>query len=228
MSDKYKNGKIYTIRCKNDDTLIYVGSTVQPLFKRWHHHKTSLKNKNDNMLLYQKMRETNIEDWYIELYEKFSCENKEQLNKREGQIIREISSLNKRIEGRTLKEYYEDNKDKFNENAKKYYEDNKEKIKEYFKEYHKKYYDENKEKVYMRTKKYRDENKEKESIRKKKYRDENKDKIKEIKKKYYEENKEKLSEKITCDCGSIFRKSDISKHRKTLKHISFLDNTKIY
>jgi hypothetical protein len=34
MSHKYKNGKIYTIRCKNDDTLIYVGSTTQPLFKR--------------------------------------------------------------------------------------------------------------------------------------------------------------------------------------------------
>ena len=27
MSDKYKNGKIYTIRYKNDDSLIYVGST---------------------------------------------------------------------------------------------------------------------------------------------------------------------------------------------------------
>ena len=28
MSEKYINGKIYTIRCKNDDTLIYVGSTT--------------------------------------------------------------------------------------------------------------------------------------------------------------------------------------------------------
>ena len=27
MSDKYKKGKIYTIRCKNDDTLTYKGST---------------------------------------------------------------------------------------------------------------------------------------------------------------------------------------------------------
>ncbi len=27
MSDKYKNGKIYTIRYKHDDTLIYVGYT---------------------------------------------------------------------------------------------------------------------------------------------------------------------------------------------------------
>ncbi len=108
MSDKYKNGKIYTIRYKNDDSLIYVGSTVQPLFKRWFEHKRREKNeksKEYNYFLYQKMRETNIEDWYIELYEEFSCENKEQLNKREGQIIREIGTLNKVIAGRTKKEY---------------------------------------------------------------------------------------------------------------------------
>ena len=36
MSDnKYQNGKIYTIRNKNDDNLIYVGSTVQPLHKHF-------------------------------------------------------------------------------------------------------------------------------------------------------------------------------------------------
>ena len=107
MSDKYKNGKIYTIRCKNDDSLIYVGSTVQPLFKRWFEHKSRVNNeksKEYNHSLYQKMRETNIEDFYIELYEEFSCENKEQLNKREGQIIREIGTLNKNISGRTPKE----------------------------------------------------------------------------------------------------------------------------
>ena len=69
MSDKYKNGKIYTLRCKNDDTLIYVGSTVQPLFKRWHQHKKNSINEKSikyNYALYKKIRETNIEDWYIE------------------------------------------------------------------------------------------------------------------------------------------------------------------
>jgi len=130
MSDKYKNGKIYTIRCKNDDSLIYVGSTVQPLFKRWFEHQSRVnieKSKEYNHSLYQKMRETNIEDFYIELYEEFSCENKEQLNKREGQIIREIGTLNKNISGRTPKEknkeYYEANQDKI----KAYIEANKEK-----------------------------------------------------------------------------------------------------
>ena len=138
MSDKYKNGKIYTIRYKNDDSLIYVGSTIQPWFKRWYGHKCRVNNeksKEYNFFLYQKMRKTNIEDWYIELYEEFSCENKEQLNKREGQIIREIGTLNKKIAGRTKKEYIEDNKDKIKEYKKEYRQNNK----EYYQEYRQKY-----------------------------------------------------------------------------------------
>lgn len=87
----------------------------------------------------------------------------------------------------------------------------------------KEYRDENKEKLKDINKKYYDGNKDKI----KKYYDENKDKIKEINKKYRDENKEKINEKITCECGSIVRKHDIARHRKSLKHISFLDNTKI-
>ena len=164
MSDKYKNGKIYTIRCKNDDSLIYVGSTIQPLFKRWHQHKLILNNekhKGYNMLLYQKIRETNIEDWFIELYEEFSCENKEQLNKREGEIIREIGTLNKVIPGRTQKEYIEDNKDKIKEYKKDYnkewYQKNSETKKKYLKEYQQK----NKEKLNKYLKLYREDSKQK-------------------------------------------------------------------
>ena len=40
--NKYNNGKIYTIRCRLDDNLIYVGSTMQPLHKRWCTHKSRL------------------------------------------------------------------------------------------------------------------------------------------------------------------------------------------
>ncbi len=63
MSDKYKNGKMYTIRYKNDDSLIYVGSTVQPLFKRWHQHKKNSINEKSikyNYPLYKKIRDTYI------------------------------------------------------------------------------------------------------------------------------------------------------------------------
>jgi hypothetical protein len=94
-NNKFKNGKIYTIRNRNDETLIYVGSTVQPLYKRLSQHKITSKNqKYENMLLYKNINETDINDWYIELYEDFPCERKEQLMQREGQIIREIGTLN--------------------------------------------------------------------------------------------------------------------------------------
>ena len=66
----YNNGKFYTIRCRTDNDLIHVGSSIQPLHKRFHAHKINVyneKSKDYNMLLYQKIRETNIEDWYIEL-----------------------------------------------------------------------------------------------------------------------------------------------------------------
>ncbi len=42
----YKNGKIYSVRCYNDDTLIYIGSTTQSLSKRWGDHKDSFKTGN--------------------------------------------------------------------------------------------------------------------------------------------------------------------------------------
>ena len=191
MTDnKYKNGKIYTIRYKNDDSLIYVGSTVQPLFKRWHSHKSRVNNeKFNNILLYKKIRETNIEDWYIELYEDFSCERREQLDKREGEVIRQIGTLNKCIAGRTKKEWDKDNIDKIKEYQKEYREANKEYQKEYYevnKDKKKEYYEANKDK----KKEYYEANKDK----KKEYYEANKDKIKERDKKYYEDNKERIFE----------------------------------
>ena len=95
MDNKYKNGKIYTIRNKNDDSLIYVGSTIGPLYKRFSNHKSAAKNPYcANTLLYKKISETDINDWYIELYEDCECERREHLTRREGQIIREIGTLN--------------------------------------------------------------------------------------------------------------------------------------
>jgi predicted GIY-YIG superfamily endonuclease len=42
----YSKGQIYTIRNRNDDKKIYVGSTLQPLYKRFHQHKINSKKKN--------------------------------------------------------------------------------------------------------------------------------------------------------------------------------------
>ena len=75
------------------------------------------------------------DNWYIELFEKFPCNSKEELNKREGEIIREIGTVNKQIAGRTKKEYYEDNKDKMKQHYKEYQEKNKDTIAEKNKKY---------------------------------------------------------------------------------------------
>ena len=90
--NKKNNGKIYTIRCREDNNLIYVGSTVQPLYKRWDQHKRTFKNEHSKAykyLLYIKMHEIGIDSFYFELYENLNCECKEQLLKREGEIIRQ-------------------------------------------------------------------------------------------------------------------------------------------
>ncbi len=127
----YSKGVIYTIRNRNDDTKIYVGSTSQPLYKRFHQHKKdSKKEKLMNFKLYIEVN-NDWSNWYIELYENYSCNNKDELCKREGEIIRLIGTLNSRIAGRDKKQYRIDNADKIKE----YYIDNADKIKEQVKQY---------------------------------------------------------------------------------------------
>ena len=41
----YQNGKIYSIRCYNNTSLIYIGSTCQQLSRRFTDHKKDFKSK---------------------------------------------------------------------------------------------------------------------------------------------------------------------------------------
>jgi len=120
----YKNGKIYTIRNKNDDKLIYVGSTCKKyLSDRMGNHRANSK-KNPNSSFYDLVENWN--DWYIELYENFPCESKNELNKREGEVIRDIGTLNKKRAGLNLptiinkdKTEYQKEYNKIRDNTKK-------------------------------------------------------------------------------------------------------------
>ena len=85
-------------------------------------HKYDSINK-PTICFYQYINDWN--DWYIELYENYPSEIKEQLNKREEEIIREIGTVNKSIPRRTRQEWYENNKEKYKEYNKKYYQNNK-------------------------------------------------------------------------------------------------------
>ena len=130
----YKNGKIYSIRNYETDKY-YIGSTCQTLTKRLSKHKSNYRDWQNNGKKYVTSFEIlKCNDCYIELLEEFPCENKNQLQKREGELIREhkLNCVNIVIPLRTDKEYYEDNKDKIKLYKKEYYEDNKDKIKEYY------------------------------------------------------------------------------------------------
>ena len=130
----YQNGQIYTIRNRTDETLIYVGSTTMTLSKRMAEHRYA-SYTNNIKILYSCVN-GNWDDWYIELYEVYPCENKQELCKREGEITREIGTLNYEIAGRTRKEWRYDNKDKISEQQKQLYEANKEKRLIYQKQYY--------------------------------------------------------------------------------------------
>ena len=82
----YTNGKIYVMRSNKTDK-IYIGSTTQPLFKRFFQHKVNTHNK----MLKELMAEH--QDFYIELLELYPCYCKEELLKRENELIRENKEL---------------------------------------------------------------------------------------------------------------------------------------
>ena len=247
----YQNGKIYTIRCKSDNTLIYVGSTITTLSRRLAEHKSKSKKYNTRKI-YQSIND-NWDDFYIELYEVYPCENKEQLNKREGEITREIGTLNYQIAGRTPMEWRDDNIDKVKLAQQEYNKNNAEKLKLAQQEYNKnnfeklklarqKNYTNNFEKIQEQTKLYRENNKDKKREqdklyhennqdklneqsreRGKRYRVNNTEKIKEQTKLYRENNAEKIKEKITCECGCILTKYGLPRHLKSKKHIEALN-----
>lgn len=215
--DKYSRGKIYLIRNRDNENLIYVGSTIEKyLSTRFNKHKF-----HHNCSLYEYINNpdnnTNWNEWYIELYEEFPCENKLQLCKRENEIIREKATINK-IGYRT--------EEMKKENLKKWYENNKEEIKIR----NKKNVENNREKVLAKKAEYNEKNREyKLNYMRERYL-KKKEEIKEKVKQYVENNREKVLEnkreygkqKFNCECGSCVRIDNKKDHLKTKKHIDYI------
>jgi hypothetical protein len=134
----YKQGKIYVIRSNQTD-VVYVGSTVEKLCVRMAKHRANYKIYMDGKFNYvTSFKILEYEDAYIELVENYPCDSKEQLLKREGQIIRETQNcVNRYIAGRTKGEYMQDNKEKIQHQRRNHYEDNKEKIQQLRRRYYK-------------------------------------------------------------------------------------------
>jgi len=116
----YSKGKIYSIRSHLTDD-VYIGSTIQRLSDRLTKHKKCYKKwliTKKNCYSSFKIIEKDPENFYIELVELYPCNSKIELCRREGEIIRATTCVNKNIAGRTLKEYREEHKEYYKEKKK--------------------------------------------------------------------------------------------------------------
>jgi len=223
VDKRYENGKIYLVKCKKNPKLIYVGSTYMSLEERLKLHRI-----DKNCSLYKHVN-GDWDNWYIELYEDYPCKNKYILRRREGEVQKQIATINKNIAGRTIKEWCEDNREKILEQQKQYNQDNREKIKQYYQdnrekilEQRKQYHQDNLEKISEYHKQYYQDNRDKLT----QYRQNNREKIAEQRKQHYQANRDKIEEKkkqkITCDrCGSISTMGHIKRHQRTQKCLNY-------
>ena len=202
----YSNGKIYKV-INTQHEIIYIGSTVQTLSCRFSKH-THKGNGNK-----------------IVLIEKFPCSCKEELLKKEQEIIEQNDNL--------LNKYRAYNSEEYNKNYKV--------------EYDKQYRIDNIEKKKMYDKKWNENNKEKKSANAKEWREKNKETIKEKHNIWYENNRqterekgklywienkdrlqlenknryEKNKVKVNCElCNCEILKYCLKKHQKTQKCIT--------
>ena len=199
----FKNGKIYSIRNWVDDD-IYVGSTTQTLSKRMERHRGNLNSEKCwNYRLYQKMRDVGKEHFYIELIEKYECNDIEELRKKEGEWIRKIGTLNQLVAGRTKKEHYIENRDRILAEQKEYADNHKEQRREYDKQ---------------RREDKREEISEQQKV---KYQN-NKEHYKQKSSENYYNNKEairaKNNAKCHCECGITYSYGNRLRHFNSKHH----------
>ena len=108
IDKRYENGKIYFIKCKKNDRLIYVGSTIKTLGMRFSNHKY---DKTKCIFKYVE----DWDDWYIELYENYPCKNEYFLKQREDEIIKKFATININRSFRNTDEWIKENQEHLKE-----------------------------------------------------------------------------------------------------------------
>ena len=215
MVVNYNKGIIYKLCCKDPEiTDIYIGSTTDFTKRKWK-HKSDCKNRNSNVHQFIK-NNGNWDNWDMIQVEAYKADNKRDLESRERHWIETLkSTLNKNrpyitdSECREYNcEYYQNNKVQFAEKSAIYRQNNKESLSE-------------KRAVYLQNNK--------ESIAEKGaiYYQKNKKKITEYHIEYRQNNKEQIAEKgsvkVICECGSEVTKNALTRHKKTQKHLKYLE-----
>jgi hypothetical protein len=126
---KFQHGKIYKIY-NSIDKLIYVGSTIKPLNKRFTNHKYEAK-RSPNIKLYKHFAELGIEHFKIKLIKNYPCNNKTELDIEEERYkILLNAQLNTRRAHQTAEQLKEYKKEQNDRNNKIYYQKNRAKYNE--------------------------------------------------------------------------------------------------
>ena len=92
----YQHGKIYKV-VDTGYNLCYYGSTVQPLSKRLCDHKMSYRcrGKIRSCTIYKIFDEYGVDNCKIELVELYPCNSKEELQRKEGEFIKNNECVNR-------------------------------------------------------------------------------------------------------------------------------------
>jgi len=203
-------GHIYKIICNLDNSICYIGSTFNTLYKRFNNHKKHYKTKYGEISIHKYFDKYGIDNFKIELIKSYNVIRTHEtdfkhLHAYETLYINNIQNcVNKKLPFNPLTNILKN-------------------------EYHKEYYQDNKKEQIEKAKEYRENHKEEINEKKKEYYEKNKKEIAEKQQQHYEKNKQEINEKrkqqkFTCECGSTVRLSDKSRHFKTKIHIQFLEN----
>jgi hypothetical protein len=201
-NEDWSQGKIYRIISNNPEiTICYYGSTCQKLCRRMSSHRAAYKawcagKKKSSYAIFPYFKQYGIEQFHIELVEDFSCDNEQQLLTQENIYIRGFDCCNKKSAITTPEEK--------KEQARQWNLDNA----EYVKQQRLIYARENKEALLAQRKIHNPNYQDDENNRAKEYREKCK------------------ADKMTCICGCKISRTSLSKHLKTKKHISLVQDLK--
>ena len=231
----YTNTYFYKIVCK--DTSIkdcYVGHTTD-FTKRKSQHKRMTTTENDrhyNIYLYQFIRENGgWENWEMINIETRSCKDSLEAKTVEREFTEKLKANLNRVkaietqEEKVIrkKQWAEDNAERVKENNRRNYLEHKEERNAYGKQYRKEHreeikewkkqhYQENKETILAKQKEDYENNKEVKLERNRVYRENNKEKV-----------RAQANQVINCECGNKYTKQNKSRHLKSQRHQTYLN-----
>jgi len=215
MAPNYSDSKIYKLVNHVTGEILYIGSTTQHyLCQRMACHRSRTRDKKHQyrQKIHDILEEQGLSNIRIELIEKYPCNSRHELEKREDDLMLSHDlhgKGNKNRACRSPQQYQKDHPEKCRGYQKKYRETHKELIQ---KKQHE-YYMNNIEKIKKNNQEYRIKNKDKLKISSKLYREKNQEKIKAY-----------ATLKVTCNCGQIICKKHLKDHLKTKKHSLNLKN----